>query len=153
MPATKKKFGERIRVIKDFTGTTSRTEQHHRDAVDINKILPRHGVNRRNFLKVLSVGAPEGGVQFIDYTVDLQQGLSIAKQTREAWANVPKELQDRYGSWEAIAAAMNDGSLKLVTKSQAEKEKKKQDLTNSAKADTVNTAATTPPKPTGAPNG
>lgn len=69
---------------------------------DINYMLGRFGITPER-------GAPTFGEW--DDTIDLQQALTSVAEARGAYNQLPKELQDKFGSIEELLTAYQTGAL------------------------------------------
>lgn len=58
---------------------------------------------------VLPLGLPSGDV---DFDLDLRQAFAAVKDARSAWFRVPKELREKYRTWDALFEAARTGELK-----------------------------------------
>lgn len=130
-----------------ITGEGAR--QEFKDEADVNKILQRFGVT-----------APQRQVIYesVDYDLDLQTAHIAIDQAKEMHQKLPRDLREKYPTWQAILNAIHNGSLKIdldqaeanaemiaskITKAQkaeqeleAKKEAKKQETRESPKVDT-----------------
>jgi phage internal scaffolding protein len=80
----------RYRVIKEFVGeeSESMTEQSHKDEVDINKIVARHGNDLTAQMRSLQ------NFRFDDVQHnDFQESMNAIIQARDTFEQVPKEIR------------------------------------------------------------
>lgn len=85
----------------DIENKDTARQEFAKDA-DINYMLHRFGITPER-------GAPTYGEW--DDTLDLQQSLTAVAEARAAYANLPEELRNKFGSMEEILTAYNNGSL------------------------------------------
>lgn len=78
---------------------------------DINQVLRRLGA---------LPPVPQGGV--FDFDVTLQQSLHAAKESEAAFAELPKEIRDRYGNWAGVLSAVDRGEITFAKKAEPEAE-------------------------------
>lgn len=79
-----------------------RARQEFAKDADINYMLSKFGVTPER-------GAPTFGEW--DDTIDLQQALTSVAEAKTAYADLPKELRNKFGSMEELLKAYNSGSL------------------------------------------
>lgn len=78
--------------------------QEFKDEADINKLLARYGV------QPLTKEPIYGDV---DYNLDLQQALAAIDTAGQAWQSLPKNLKEKYPTWQLLLNALHEGRLKI----------------------------------------
>lgn len=96
---------KRRRVTVDFGKQGPGARQEFAADADVKTILKRHG------------GIPAGRQPTffeVDYDLDLQTSLAVAKDAREAFNRIPLKLRRQYGTWEQILAALETKKIEIV---------------------------------------
>lgn len=89
----------------DCSDSKDATRQEFKDDVDVNKLLAKFGV-----------GVPRRQGVFgteTDYNIDLQQALDSIRAAKQAWRGMPKDVKNRYKSWQALLGAVDRGDLTI----------------------------------------
>lgn len=93
-------------IVENIHGYTYESKdvarQEFAKEADINYMLSRFGVTPER-------GAPTYGEW--DDSLDLQQAIMSVTEARAAYADLPKELRDKFGSMEQLIEAYMNGSL------------------------------------------
>lgn len=96
--------------IEEQDGTVTENKDHARqefkDESDINYVLSKYGITQPR-------EAPQYGTW--DDSVDLQTALDSVREAREGFKRLPEELQRKFGTMEEFLAAVNNGSLKILS--------------------------------------
>lgn len=85
--------------------TPSKTRQEGKQDADVNNLLNRFGAH-------VPARQPTYG-QSVDYNLDLQQALHAIKDVKRAWREMPMELRKKYGSWQSLLNAIDQGRLEI----------------------------------------
>lgn len=97
------------KLRRSFQGTDDHARQEFKNEQDINKMLARYGVPG-------AVAAQRATIGEVNFDMDLQQSLHMLQETRAAYNRLPADLQQKYGSWQAILAAIEAGELTELPK-------------------------------------
>lgn len=93
------------RAVIDCSTLPDKTRQEFKAETDINTVL------RRFTIGDLHARTPRYGD--FDFTTDLQRSLATITAAKRAFAALPQELQDKYGSWEVSLTAAATGDLEI----------------------------------------
>lgn len=88
----------------DTSHMKSLARQEFKDETDVNVLLRKYGVH-----------VPQRQTHFgaIDTDVDLQQAIDAVHQAKSAWDQLPENLKERYGTWQALFNAVESGQLRI----------------------------------------
>lgn len=75
--------------------------QEFKEQVDVNRVVSQYGTN-------LFVMNHRGEFH---QELDLTTAYQAVEESRAAWAKLPKEVRERYGSWDALQTAAESGEL------------------------------------------
>lgn len=89
-----------------FDPREDRARQEFKEEADVNVVLRRAGAGG------FEVRPVQYGVQ--DFSWDLQSVYESVHLAAEAWAKLPKRLQERYKGWEELLPALERGEATLV---------------------------------------
>lgn len=78
--------------------------QEFKQEADINVQLAKFGVF-----------APQRQLYFgdVDYGIELQEALAAIADAKNAWRQMPEEIQKRYRTWQSLLNALETGEIKL----------------------------------------
>lgn len=78
--------------------------QEFKQEADINVQLAKFGVF-----------APQRQLYFgdVDYGLELQEALAAIADAKNAWRQMPEEIQKRYRTWQSLLNALETGEIKL----------------------------------------
>ncbi|AXH73662.1 MAG: internal scaffolding protein [Microviridae sp.] len=76
--------------------------QEFKDDADINVLLRRFGAV-----------PPQGPLKFgeFDFSLTLLEGIEAAREAARAFAELPKDVRERYRDWPSVLAAIDRGEL------------------------------------------
>lgn len=89
----------------DFTGTRDMVRNEWAADADINNIMRRFGVTGQ----IPAQRNPE--YRATDFDIDLQSALIAVNETKAAYANLPQDLKDKYGTWVELLVAVDKGEI------------------------------------------
>lgn len=89
----------------EITENKDMARQEFKNDADINYMLNKFGITPER-------GAPTFGEW--DDTLDLQQALTSVAEAKTAYAELPTELKNKFGSMEELLKAYNNGSLVIT---------------------------------------
>lgn len=103
------------------------TRQEHKEEADVNTIL-------RRFEQSGTTQQKTGGTYGeVDYTIDLQQAYSAIEAAKMSWARAPEAMKKKYGSYQNLVAAIEDGTYARELSAYNEQRKKENEEAARAK--------------------
>lgn len=93
----------------DFDPKEDRTRQEFKKECDANFLLRKYGG-----------GVPLASVQYgeQDFDVDRLTAINVARRLEDAFSDLPAHVRDRFGSWDAVFAAIQSGDLTTLEAAQ-----------------------------------
>lgn len=96
-------------IVSDVAGIDCSADpdlvrQEDGPSADLNKLIPKFG-------STLPMRPPVFGT--VDFRMDLQQNLNIARDLREGYARLPLDLRSSYKNWDEIVQAIDFGELRI----------------------------------------
>lgn len=101
-------YSKHLKVPLDFSGTTTKTEQHHKKACDIKNIIKRY--KRDGVVSHMNHAQP----QYIDCTgFDFRESLDLVIGVREIFDGLPSKIRNMFNNDpEAFLDALHDPNRK-----------------------------------------
>lgn len=90
-----------------FDVTEDKARQEFKDVSDINFLIAQYGGNMQ--MLPMQVTPPEYGTA--DFDVDALTARIEAQTLQLAFSSLPEAIRAKYGSWQAVFAAIANGSL------------------------------------------
>lgn len=87
-----------------FDPEKDKARQEKKDEADINVILKKFGVQPSNRTPLFTE---------VDYDLTLQSALDATHQAKEAYSQMPRQLRDKYPTWQSFLTALDAGAIEI----------------------------------------
>lgn len=94
-----------LRTGIDFSDAKDLARQEFKAETDVNQLLGRFGVG--------ALGQRQQIFTETDFGLDLQTALEAVEMSRQAHRQLPRELREKYPTWQALLNGLYTGQFKM----------------------------------------